>query len=205
MLDGSHRRRAPGSGSRRAPSSRCSFSSPPVRRRLAACRRSAPGARPGSHRDQWRGLRDHRLLHDHRRDRPPPVRERPPARPAGGSGGTPRRAARGGRRERRAARAAGPDHLLQMDLLPVRILGRDPGTSPGRSESTRGRTTGCGSGCRVVAAADGAGALAGSVRLPRGRSSATVRLVVDARSSVVAIDQETAPWAWSRGSSAASW
>jgi rod shape-determining protein MreC len=42
----------------------------------------------------------------------------------------------------------------------------------------------------VVAAADGAGALAGSV-VAAGSDSATVRLVVDARSSVVAIDQES--------------
>ena len=42
----------------------------------------------------------------------------------------------------------------------------------------------------VVAAADGAGALAGSV-VDAGADSATVRLVVDARASVVALDQQS--------------
>jgi rod shape-determining protein MreC len=79
---------------------------------------------------------------------------------------------------------------LQMDLLPVRILGRDPSNFTWEVGIDAGTDDGVRVGMPVVAAADGAGALAGSV-VAAGSDSATVRLVVDARSSVVAIDQET--------------
>ena len=79
---------------------------------------------------------------------------------------------------------------LEMDLLPVRILGRDPGNFTWEVGIDAGTDDGVRIGMPVVAAADGAGALAGSV-VAAGADSATVRLVVDARSSVVAIDQET--------------
>lgn len=79
---------------------------------------------------------------------------------------------------------------LQMDLLPVRILGRDPSNFTWEVGIDAGTDDGVRVGMPVVAAADGAGALAGSV-IAAGSDSATVRLVVDARSSVVAIDQET--------------
>jgi rod shape-determining protein MreC len=79
---------------------------------------------------------------------------------------------------------------LQMDLLPVRILGRDPGNFTWEVGIDAGTDDGVRVGMPVVAAADGAGALAGSV-VAVGSDSATVRLVVDARSSVVAIDQQT--------------
>jgi rod shape-determining protein MreC len=79
---------------------------------------------------------------------------------------------------------------LQMDLLPVRILGRDPSNFTWEVGIDAGTDDGVRVGMPVVAAADGAGALAGSV-VAAGSDSATVRLVVDARSSVVAIDQES--------------
>lgn len=79
---------------------------------------------------------------------------------------------------------------LQMDLLPVRILGRDPSNFTWEVGIDAGTDDGVRVGMPVVAAADGAGALAGSV-IAAGSDSATVRLVVDARFSVVAIDQET--------------
>jgi rod shape-determining protein MreC len=79
---------------------------------------------------------------------------------------------------------------LQMDLLPVRILGRDPSNLTWEVGIDAGTDDGVGVGMPVVAAADGAGALAGSV-VAAGRDSATVRLVVDARASVVAIDQQS--------------
>jgi rod shape-determining protein MreC len=79
---------------------------------------------------------------------------------------------------------------LQMDLLPVRILGRDPSNFTWEVGIDAGTDDGVQVGMPVVAAADGAGALAGSV-VAAGSDSATVRLVVDARSSVVAIDQQT--------------
>lgn len=79
---------------------------------------------------------------------------------------------------------------LQMDLLPVRILGRDPSNFTWEVGIDAGTTDGVRVGMPVVAAADGAGALAGTV-VAAGADSATVRLVVDARASVVAIDQQS--------------
>lgn len=79
---------------------------------------------------------------------------------------------------------------LQMDLLPVRVLGRDPSNFTWEVGIDAGTDDGVRVGMPVVAAADGAGALAGSV-VAVGSQSATVRLVVDARSSVVAIDQQS--------------
>ena len=79
---------------------------------------------------------------------------------------------------------------LQMDLLPVRILGRDPGNFTWEVGIDAGSDDGVRVGMPVVAAADGAGALAGSVTAV-GSDTATVRLVVDARASVVAVDQQS--------------
>ena len=79
---------------------------------------------------------------------------------------------------------------LQMDLLPVRILGRDPSNFTWEVGIDAGTKDGVRIGMPVVAAADGSGALAGSV-IAAGSDSATVRLVVDARASVVAIDQQS--------------
>ena len=79
---------------------------------------------------------------------------------------------------------------LQMDLLPVRILGRDPSNFTWEVGIDAGTDDGVRVGMPVVAAADGAGALAGSV-VAAASDSATVRLVVDTRASVVAIDQQS--------------
>ena len=79
---------------------------------------------------------------------------------------------------------------LQMDLLPVRILGRDPSNFTWEVGIDAGTDDGVRVGMPVVAAADGAGALLGSV-VAAASDSATVRLVVDARASVVAIDQQS--------------
>jgi rod shape-determining protein MreC len=79
---------------------------------------------------------------------------------------------------------------LDMNLLPVRILGRDPSNFTWEVGIDAGTDDGIRVGMPVVAAADGGGALAGSV-VASGLESATVRLVVDARASVVAIDQQT--------------
>ena len=84
----------------------------------------------------------------------------------------------------------GLTETLDMDLLPVRIISRDPPTSPGRSASTRAPTTGLAVGMPVVGSAEGAGALAGSI-VSVGSDTATVRLIVDTRSNVVALDQRT--------------
>jgi rod shape-determining protein MreC len=79
---------------------------------------------------------------------------------------------------------------LQMDLLPVRILGRDPSNFTWEVGIDAGTNDGVRVGMPVVADANGAGALAGSV-VAAGVDSATVRLLVDARASVVALDQRT--------------
>jgi rod shape-determining protein MreC len=79
---------------------------------------------------------------------------------------------------------------LQMDLLPVRIVARDPSNYTWEVGIDAGTNDGVQVGMPVVAAAVGAGALAGSV-VAVGPESATVRLVVDARASVVAIDQQS--------------
>ncbi len=79
---------------------------------------------------------------------------------------------------------------LQMDLLPVRILARDPSNFTWEVGIDAGSDDGVRVGMPVVAAADGSGALAGIV-VATGSSSATVRLVVDTRASVVALDQQT--------------
>ena len=79
---------------------------------------------------------------------------------------------------------------LEMEMLPVRIVGRDPSNLTWEVAIDAGTDDGLRVGMPVVAAADGRGALAGSV-VAVGSDSATVRFVVDARSSVVAIDQQT--------------
>ena len=79
---------------------------------------------------------------------------------------------------------------LQMDLLPVRILGRDPSNFTWEVGIDAGTADGVRVGMPVVAEADGAGALAGTV-VAAGADSATVRLVVDARASVVGVDQQS--------------
>ena len=84
----------------------------------------------------------------------------------------------------------GLTRALEMDLLPVRILGRDPGNLTWEVGIDAGTNDGVRVGMPVVAAADGRGALAGTV-VATGSDTATVRFVVDPRSSVVAIDQQT--------------
>ena len=79
---------------------------------------------------------------------------------------------------------------LKMDLLPVRILTRDPSNLTWEVGIDAGMSDGVQVGMPVVADANGQGALAGSV-VAAYPDSATVRLVLDARSSVVTLDQQT--------------
>jgi len=79
---------------------------------------------------------------------------------------------------------------LGMDLLPVRILTRDPSNYSWEIGIDAGTEDGIRVGMPVVGAAEGGGALAGSV-VAVSTDSATVRLVVDSRSRVVAMDQAT--------------
>jgi rod shape-determining protein MreC len=79
---------------------------------------------------------------------------------------------------------------LEMDLLPVRITGRDPSNFTWDVGIDAGTDDGLAVGMAVVGSADGRGALAGTV-VAVAADTATVRLVVDTRSRVVALDQQT--------------
>ena len=79
---------------------------------------------------------------------------------------------------------------LEMDLVPVRIISRDPSNFTWEIGIDAGTNQGLEVGMPVVGSADGAGALAGSI-VSVGADTATVRLIVDTRSNVVALDQRT--------------
>ncbi|MEP6469409.1 MAG: rod shape-determining protein MreC [Chloroflexota bacterium] len=79
---------------------------------------------------------------------------------------------------------------LDMDLLPVRVISRDPSNFTWEIGVDAGTDDGLAVGMPVVGSAQGAGALAGTV-VSVGSDTATVRLIVDTRSSVVAIDQRS--------------
>ena len=79
---------------------------------------------------------------------------------------------------------------LDMDLLPVRVISRDPSNFTWDIGIDAGSDDGVAVGMPVVGSAQGAGALAGTV-VSVGADTAIVRLVVDTRSSVVALDQRS--------------
>ncbi|HYM52842.1 MAG TPA: rod shape-determining protein MreC [Candidatus Dormibacteraeota bacterium] len=79
---------------------------------------------------------------------------------------------------------------LDMDLLPVRIISRDPSNFTWEVGVDAGSSDGLAVGMPVVGSAEGAGALAGTV-VSVGSDTATVRLMVDTRTSVVALDQQS--------------
>ena len=84
----------------------------------------------------------------------------------------------------------GITEALEMDLLPVRIISRDPSNFAWEAGIDAGRDHGLRVGMPVVANADGAGALAGTV-IGVTADTARVRFIVDTRSSVIALDQRT--------------
>ena len=77
---------------------------------------------------------------------------------------------------------------LDMDLLPVRIISREPSNFAWEAGIDAGTDDGVRIGMPVVANADGRGALAGTV-VRVTDDTATVRFVVDTRSAVIALDQ----------------
>lgn len=79
---------------------------------------------------------------------------------------------------------------LNLRLLPVRIIARDPSNLSWEVGIDAGSGAGIKVGMPVVGSANGAGALAGSV-VSVGPDTAEVRFVVDTRSSVVAVDQQS--------------
>jgi len=79
---------------------------------------------------------------------------------------------------------------LDMELLPVRVISRDPSNLVWEVGIDAGTDDGLAAGMPVVGNADGAGALAGTV-VSVTDDTARVRLVVDTRSVVIAVDQES--------------
>lgn len=79
---------------------------------------------------------------------------------------------------------------LDMELLPVRVTTRDPSNFARELRVDAGTDDGVRVGMPVVAAATGAGALVGTV-VEADAVSARVRLIVDTRSVVAALDQRT--------------
>jgi rod shape-determining protein MreC len=79
---------------------------------------------------------------------------------------------------------------LDMKLLPARITGRDPSNFAWEVGIDAGTREGVRVGMPVVASANGTGALAGTI-VQVGEDSALLRFIVDTRSSVIAVDQQT--------------
>ena len=84
----------------------------------------------------------------------------------------------------------GITEALDMDLVPVRVTSRDPSNLVWEVGIDAGEDDGLEPGMPVLANADGAGALAGTI-VSVSEDAARVRLVVDTRSVVIAVDQET--------------
>jgi rod shape-determining protein MreC len=84
----------------------------------------------------------------------------------------------------------GITEALEMDLFPVRIISRDPSNFAWEVGIDAGSDDGIAEGMPVVANADGAGALAGTV-VGVTEDTARVRFIVDTRSVVIAVDQAT--------------
>ena len=82
----------------------------------------------------------------------------------------------------------GITEALEMELLPVRVITRDPSNLVWEVGIDAGTDHGLAAGMPVVGNADGAGALAGTV-ISVTNDTARVRLIVDARSVVIAVDQ----------------
>ncbi|CAN5276951.1 rod shape-determining protein MreC [soil metagenome] len=82
----------------------------------------------------------------------------------------------------------GIGEALEMDLLPVRIISREPSNFAWEVGVDAGTDDGVREGMPVVGNADGAGALAGTV-VGVTDDTARVRFIVDTRSVVIALDQ----------------
>jgi rod shape-determining protein MreC len=82
----------------------------------------------------------------------------------------------------------GITEALEMELLPVRITSRDPSNFAWEAGVDAGSDDGVRVGMPVVANANGAGALAGTV-VSVTDDTARIRFVVDTRSTVIALDQ----------------
>lgn len=79
---------------------------------------------------------------------------------------------------------------LDMDLLPVRVVGRNPSNLVWEIRIDAGRRDGVEAGMPVVAGIDAAGALVGTV-IEVDEDASRVQLIVDENSVVIGADQET--------------
>lgn len=79
---------------------------------------------------------------------------------------------------------------LDMELLPVRVTSRDPSNFSADVAIDAGGADGLEEGMAVLGSAEGSGALAGTI-VDVGPDTARVRFIVDTRSSVIAVDQQT--------------
>jgi rod shape-determining protein MreC len=84
----------------------------------------------------------------------------------------------------------GISEALEMDLLPVRVISRDPSNFAWEVRVDAGSSDGLREGMPVVGNADGAGALAGTV-VSVTEDTARIRFIIDTRSVVIAVDQAT--------------
>lgn len=84
----------------------------------------------------------------------------------------------------------GITRALDMELLPVRITGREPSNFVQEASVDAGTDDGVHVGMPVLGNAGGAGALVGTV-VDVTAETARVRFIVDTRSVVIAIDQES--------------
>jgi rod shape-determining protein MreC len=84
----------------------------------------------------------------------------------------------------------GITRALDMELLPARITGREPSNLVAEAFMDAGSDDGVRVGMPVLGDADGAAALVGTV-VDVTRQTSRVRFIVDARSVVIALDQET--------------
>lgn len=84
----------------------------------------------------------------------------------------------------------GIGEALEMDLLPVRVISREPSNFAWEVRVDAGADDGLVEGMPVVGNADGVGALAGTV-VEAAAETARVRFIVDTRSVVIAVDQAT--------------
>jgi len=82
----------------------------------------------------------------------------------------------------------GIGEALDMDLLPVRVISREPSNFAWEVGVDAGTDHGVREGMPVVGNADGAGALAGTV-VEVTDDTARVRFIIDTRSVVIALDQ----------------
>jgi rod shape-determining protein MreC len=82
----------------------------------------------------------------------------------------------------------GITEALDMDLLPVRVISRDPSNFSWEVRVDAGRGDGLREGMPVVGNAEGTGALAGTV-VSVTEDTAVVRFIIDTRSVVIAVDQ----------------